>query len=422
MGRCGNDVLMKKVSVEKLSNSTEVEFRIRKDLPDCKKIDTKNTVSGTGAYNRYAKPANRFECLRKGCVNSGTLTVAAADSNVLYRAPYDATEWAAGVVTFYVKTNAANTVTVTIGDEQTLANSDVYTVNIAASDITDDGYAPVFVDLSKPPSSENGSGWTPSANGAYIQLSSNTANTGFSSISIFDTIEDFELLDVVKVSCLSSIGGTYDLEMVEAVCQDSQLNDEISSLTFPLTGREVTSNYWKLNPMMGKGSNTTGFEMVNVEKEIPSNGIVTLPDVNQDVCGYIGVQLTDGCDAEMLSLLSVPGVVDVDEGHFLAVKSGSSTNIHFNTSHSGKNVIISYPRAVEIEEMVANPDNLNGVHTGMVVTKKLTDGTKIVEVFENVYVTSFPATITGEQTEFAFTITILRDSDGNFFRVQKIVG
>lgn len=252
MAKCGNDVLMKKVSVEKLSKTDEIEFRIRRDLPDCKKINTKNTVSGTGAYNNYAKPINRFECRREGCVNTGTLSVAAGTA-VTYRAPFDAIEWSSGVVTFYAQTSSAATVTVTIGDDAALTNADVYTVNITADMITDDGYAPVFIDLSQPPSSTAGNGWTPSANGAYISLESSAA-VGYSSIAVFDSIEDFELMDVVKVSCLSSVGGTYDVELVESVCQDAQLNDEVTSLTFPLTGRQVTSNYWLLNPMLGKGA------------------------------------------------------------------------------------------------------------------------------------------------------------------------
>lgn len=419
MAKCGNDVLMKKVSIDKLSKNDEIEFRIKRDLPDCKKINTKNTVSGTGSYNNYAKPVNRFECLRKGCVNTGTLSVAAGTA-VTYRAPFDATEWASGVVTFYVKTTAPTTVTVSIGDDAALTNADVYTVNITANMITDDGYAPVFIDLSQPPTSTTGSGWNATSNGAYIKLESADA-VGYSSIAIFDSIEDFELLDVVKVSCLSSVGGTYDVEMVESVCQDAQLNDEISSLTFPMTGRQVTDNYWLLNPMMGKGTNSVGFDTTTIERIIPANGIITIPDANQDVCGYIGAQLADDCDAEMLKQLSAPTAANVDEGHFVVVKNGDVTELHFNTAHAGKTVIISYPRTVEIKEMVVNPDNLNSVHTGMLVKHQLGSKT-IVYVFENVYVTSFPATITNQETEFAFTITIVRDEDGNFFRVQEITG
>lgn len=418
MAKCGNDVLMKKVSVEKLSKTDEIEFRIRRDLPDCKKINTKNTVSGSGSYNNYAKPINRFECLRKGCVNTGTLSVTAGTA-VTYRAAFDAIEWSSGVVTFYVKTSSATSVTVSIGDDAALANADVYTVNITADMITDDGYAPVFIDLSQPPSSTAGTGWTPSANGAYIKLESANA-VGYSSIAIFDSIEDFELMDVVKVSCLSSVGGSYDIDLVESVCQDAQLNDEISSLTFPLTGRQVTSNYWLLNPMLGKGANDKGYDMTNIERVIPANGIVTLADANQDVCGYIGAQITDGCDAEMLKLLSVPTATNVDEGHFVVVKNGTATDLHFSTAHAGKTVIISYPREVEIKEMVVNPDNLNSVHTGMTVRHNV-GGKTVVYVFENVYVTSFPATITNQETEFAFTVTVVRDDDGNFFRVQELV-
>ena len=81
---------------------------------------------------------------------------------------------------------------------------------------------------------------------------------------------------------------------------------------------------------------------------------------------------------------------------------------------------VAYPKEVDIEEQVANPDNLGGVHVSMSVPVEQDDGARYVYVYENVFVTSFPATITSTDAAFAFTITIVRDSEGNFFRIQKI--
>lgn len=433
MGRCSNDLLLKKIGIKTLGENTEIDFRIRKDLPDCRKINTKDYIAlSEGAsvtYNRYRKPVNRFECMRKGCVNTGLLMTSAANTAVTYLARFDATEFAAGVITLYVYPNGTAPVTVTakISDKDTFANADVYTKSIAAADVGADGFAPIVIDLSQTPSSEEGNGWTPGAAATYIQLSADKA-VGYSSIAIFDSIEDFELNDVVTVSCLTSIGGSFDFDLIEAQCQESRYDDSIATLSYPVTGTRATPNYWKLNPMMGKGEATTGFDMTTVQKTITADGgygKITLADANQDVCGYISVQIDDSCDVTDAALtqlaLPVPGAID--EGHYQVIKNDDgSTTLYFNAGLAGMTVLVRYPRLVEIEELVANSDNLDGVHTSMVVPQVQSDGVKFLYVFENVFVTSFPAEITNDTAEFAFTITIAKDDDGNFYRIQKIVG
>lgn len=425
MARCNNDTLLKKIGVQKLTQSTEVEFRIRKDLPDCRKIDTKNyeEVSGTASYNKYLRPENRFECGRKGCTTSGVLQMSAANDTALYKVNYDATEFANGVVTFYVYAQQANlpaTVTFKIASDKALTNADVYTKTISA--VMADGFAPVMIDLSQAPSSTEGDGWEASANGAYIQLSATKA-VGYSSISFYDSIDDFEINDVVKLACLSTIGGTYDVDMIEAACQDSQYNDQVTSLSFPVTGTQVTPNYWKLNPMLEKGSRDKGFKTITVEKTVGAGGVIVLPDLDQTVCGFVAVQMADSCNVTDATLrqISAPQAVALDEGSFQVIDNGGVPEIHFNASLAGMKVLVSYPTPVDIEEYVANPDNLGSTHVSMITTHKTDDGVEYVTIFENVFVTSFPATITNDNTEFAFTLTIARDDDGNFFRQQKIL-
>lgn len=430
MAQCGTAELLKLISNKTLNPNTRVRFNVRTDLPDCKKIDAKNftAVSGNVHYNSYARPANRFECGRTGCITTGTLTMAVVDETATYRALYDATEFAAGVVTFYVKPDAGVTypitTTVKISDKDDFVNADVYTVNLTADMVGADGYIPVLVDLSQTPASQEGTGWNATQTGAYIQLASNQI-VGYSSISIYDSLMDFETNAVVEVGCLSTVGGTYDVEMVTAACQDAQLNSDVQTLTFPMTGTQVTPNYNLLNPMQGKGKNTTGFRNATTKKTIEADGTVIIPDANQDICGYITAQIADSCDATnaMLTILSVPTPVDVDEGHFQAIPNqDGTTTLRFNQSLSGMDVLITYPQKVEIKETVLNPDNLNSVHVSMSVPMTTSDGHEYVLVYDNVFVTSFPATITNEAAEFAFTITIARDADGNFMRRQEIIG
>ena len=435
MARCNMDTLLNKVGEKKLTKQEEVSFTLHSDLPDCRKIDTKNydEASATATYDRWTRPADRFQCLRSGCNNSGTLTASAANETFLYFVPYDATEFAAGVLTFYVKPAASVgssgiTVTVKLSDEEALTNADVYTKTYKTADVLDDGFIPVFIDLSQTPDSESGNGWTATTKGVWLQISAN-AIAGFSSISFFESIYDFEINDTVKVSCLSEVGGSFDVDALEATCLQAGYDDGISSLEYTVTGNLVTPNYWAMNPLIGKGERTVGSFPNTVEKEVLSfnsgaYGYVRLSDAHQDECGYFAVQVSDECNItdSYLVQLSIPALTTVDDTHYQIIRNtDGTTDIIVNAALIGKNIKVSYPQEVEIiSEQVASADNLNDVRTRMIVPRTLTDGTRYLLVFENVLVTSFPATINTEETEFSFTINIQRDKDGVFFRRQHI--
>ena len=435
MARCSNEALLKKVGVEALGENTEVDFRLRRDLPDCRKINTKDYVATSAAaslaYNKYKKPTNRFECNRTGCITTGVLTMNESNETVTYRAMFDATEWANGVVTFYVQPDAAIddadypiTVSLAVSEAIDFTNADLHTVSVNKDQITDDGFVPVMVNMANVPSSTEGTGWTPDSTGAFIRLSANQ-KVGFSSISIYDSIDDFDLLETVTIACLTTVGGTFDLEVVQQRCQEAKYNDQVQTLNFPVTGVRISGNYLHMFPMMGKGNATTGFDMITVEKTIGADGKIILADANQDVCGFITVQADDACDVTeaTYTMSSANSIEDVDDGHFIVVKKNDgSTEIVFNTSQAGIKVLVRYPKRVEIEEWVANVDNLNSTELSMTVPWKMTDGTKYLLVFDRVYITSFPMTITNEEQSFAFTLSIGRDANGNFMRVQKIIG
>lgn len=430
MARCNLDALIKTISENKLTAQNEVTFTLHEDLPDCRKINTKNYVekSANAAYNRYLRPANRFECLRSGCANSGTLTTSAASETILYHVAYDATEFAAGVLTFYVKpASTPAKITATIGTAKALSAADVYEITINEKDITDDGFAPVFIDLSKNPKSTEGGGWTASRGGAYLQLKSDKI-TGFSSISFFESIYDFEINDTVKVTCLSEVGGSFDIDALEATCLEAGYDDSVSSFDYTVTGNKVSSNYWKLNPILGKGGNTVGYFPNSVSKVVEklddTHGYVRLPDVYQEECGYFAVQIDDECNItdSDLKQLSIPVLADVDEVHYQIIRNeDGTTDIVVNSVLIGHSVTIAYPQKVDIiDEQVAHTDNLNTVRTRMTVPRTTSDGVRYLLLFDNVLITSFPATINKEETEFSFSISIQRNKDGVFFRRQRI--
>lgn len=434
--RCNIDALIKKVGIDKLSKEIEVSFALHHNLPGCRKINTRKYVAtddtGTLGFNTLKKPVNRFECMRKGCVNSGTLTMNAASKSVTFKAQWDATEYAAGAVAFYVDTDGLVTsdfpitLTMTIGETQGLTNADVYTRTLQASEVTDDGFIPVVIDLSKTPTSEVASGWTPGAV-TYIQLMANKV-VGYSSIAIYDSIEDFMTNDVVKVGCLSDIGGSFDVSAIAATCLNAGYDDSVDSFTYNVTGTTVTPNYWKLNPMIGKGTETEGFEMVTSKKTIVADsgyGKITLSDLFQDECGYVTVQKAEDCDItdSFFKQLGVPTLVALDEDQFQVIKNADgTTDLYFNSAVAGGEVLVSYPRMADIEEEVMSSDNIGETRVRMTVPVTTTDGVSYIYIFDNVLITSFPFSINNSsETSFSFTITIQRDDEGFFARRRRII-
>lgn len=432
--RCNIDALIKKVGIDKLTKEIEVSFALHHNLPDCKKIDTRKYVAlsddATVSYNSLKKPQNRFECFRKGCVNSGLLMMGAASDAVTFKAQFDATDYSAGAVAFYVFPDAGvtfpATLTFKISDVEAMTNADVYTVTIAQSEVTDDGFVPVVVDLSKTPDSTSGTGWAPGAV-SYIQMSTDKV-VGYSSISIYDSIEEFMTNDVVKVGCLSTVGGSFDIPSIASTCLNAGYDDSVDSFTYTVEGTTVTPNYWKLNPLIGKGEETEGFEIITVKKTAVTSGSygkVTLSDLFQDECGYVTVQKFEECNVtdSYLNQISVPKLIDLTEDQFQVIKNADgTTDLFFNTAVVGTELLISYPRYADIVEEVASSENIGETRVRMTVPVDTTDGVKYVYIFDNVLITSFPFTINNSnETTFSFTITIQRDDSGFFFRKRRIV-
>lgn len=427
--RCKNSELLKKISSPKLTKQDEVSFTILRDLQNCRRIKTRDVAEGStaGTYNKWLIPRNHFECLGKGCVNSGTYLVTEATPDLKYFARFDATEFAAGAIVFYVyDTNkTAKTLTVKIGDTAAMANADSYSVTVAAADYDEAGFAPVVVDLSKA-GTDVGDGWTPSKSGAYIEITGSAA-LGISSISIFDSVEDFATVDTVKVGCLSSVGGGIDLSLIEGACTKAKYNGQMGGLSYNVTGKQVTANYWKLNPMMGKGKATKGFEIRTVEETPVANGNyaeVTLPDLYQAECRFVAIQRKGACNETDAGLtqLYVPADVSMTPEHYRVIKNADgSTTLRFHAELAGFPLLISYPMEVEVDERTVNAENLNGTHVSMAVPVCEADRVKEMHVFNNVFITSFPNSLSENDTDFSFTINIQPDEGGDYFHIYRIV-
>lgn len=423
---CRNDVYMKKIGVNKLDKSMEVDFDVQRNLPDCRKVNASRYVSSSAtapSYDKYKVPSNQFECVNSNCVNSGTLTIGTT-KDAVYKVA-NGEQFASGVITFYV-TSDVTSVKVELSADDTFTDSDSYT--ITPSTVVD-GYKAVVVDLSQQATAV-GDGWVASDAYTYIRITlTGGADAGLSSIAIFDEIEDFQASTHVKVGCLTTIDGTWDLDIAESACFDNGYDlSSKPSIEKTITGTKVTANYWRLNPMYKRGEATEGFDIVTVEKTIKSGtgyGVVTLEDMNQNECGFFSAMLSEPCvigDA-VLEKLSIPTAVALDGGHYLLVDNGDgTTSVMFNSMHVGRKVLISYPKLVEVEEFLISLEDISEVRTRMSYVKTMTDGNRYRFVYDNVLITSFPDAIGEDDTEFSFTVNIQPDANGRYGRAYKIIG
>lgn len=434
MGKCYEE-LFKTVSNNKIDKDDIFELALNRKLPDCRRINALRpvAVSGESTPDRYERPNNQFECRQTGCVNTGVLMMAEADETVTYRAQYDATEFVGGVVTFYVKPGEDAefpiNVTFKIGNEESVTNANEYTRVITEDMVAEDGFAPVVIILADEPTSTSGDGWTPSASGSnYIQLSADKV-VGYSSIAIFDELKDFALFAVIQMRCITSAGDDMSFTLIEEQCQAVQYDKNINTIPFSMTAQEVTSNYMQGNPLFGDGSRDFGYVPTTVKKTVETYevdgqtyGRIALPDMNQEECGRVSVQIPDDCSATILSALSIPTLVDIEPNYFLVLNNeDGSTDVIFDESHIGKTLLVSYPKLIEIEEWVFNPDFLNDVDARITYTRTLSDGTKLIFTYDNVFITTFPMNLTSTTAAFNWSFSIARDREGNFFRVQKVI-
>lgn len=435
---CNYDALFNKVGLEKLNKQVEVTIEALSDLSNCVSIKTNKPLRITPSnendtpapyYNARRRPDNQFECMPAECKTTGTMTAGVAGT-VAYRAQFDFSEYAAGVVAFYVNNidNATQTITFKIGNDKNFTNADVYEIPVSKLVKGKDGYSAVIVDLSSVPTSVVGEGWTANRNGAFVEISTD-ATMGLSTIAFYKSMRDFETSTVVKVGCLTELGTDFELEAAEETCFSHGYDDsETPTFERTITGNSVTPNYWILNPLMGRGQNTEGFVPKNVEKTIIADdgyGTVILDDINQDECGWMTVAMNDNCNIfdGVMYRLSVPSKVELkDEEHYFAVNNDDgTTTLYFKESLVGETVMVSYPKLVEVEEMVADMDNLGKTRYRYTETIHYTDGTEEVTVFDNVLITSFPYTINQDETEFSFTIRIQKAKNGHIMRKMRVL-
>ena len=436
MAKCKNEKFMSTIGVNKLTKNVEVDFDVQRNLPDCQKINAGRYVSTTASnprYDRFKIPKNQFECMQGLCVNSGTLYNSGSDT--VYKFKLDATEFAAGVLTFYVLGTTGNA-EVTISDAVGFVNADKYTIDLAEMAHGDDGYTAVVVDLSQEPT-DIGNGWSATGDAIYVKVKV-TGATGISTLAMFESMDDFAVSTHVIARCLTGVDGSLDLDVAERTCFKGGQFDtsDLNGIEKTVSYKAITPNFWRLSPMYKKGYLTKAWDRETVEMTVKAlsgtdYGYVTLDDIDQNECGFISIQVLYDCrDSQnaaeaMLDRLAIPSKVDMDGGHYQLIDNGDgTTTILFNEIHIGKSVLIAYPKVVEVADSFDITDeDVNEVHTRMSYVKCYTDGTKYRFVYNNVLVTSFPDALTeDDEPEGELTLNIQRDANGRFGYAYRIIG
>lgn len=442
--RCKNAELLHKLDVPKIQDWLEVTFSLVSDVTNCTTINTRDyvTVNALDRYAMYDRPENRYDCDGGVCTTTGTLYVKAGDSgtDAVFYKDFDATQYASGVLTAYVYEStiaSGDKAKITISDTSTFTNADVYEVELGS--VGEDGYAPVLVDFTATPTSTEGTGWTASTSGAYIKVEVINGSTskafGVSTISFYKSLYELAMSNIVKIGCLSEVGGTFDVGALEETCISGGYDESSLSggIDRTITGKKLTSNYWMLNPLAGMNrfagdeEAAVGYRVETVKKTVDSNGQVEISDINQDVCDFIGAQVDDKCVTPVSDLLyrimaPVPVTLSYDQYQVVHNTETGVSTFYFNEHLAGKDVLITYPQKVDLKErIVGNNDNLNEVRVKMSYPWVYPDGTEEIHTFNNVLITSFPASITSEESEFSFTINIRKDNDGNWFTVQRVL-
>lgn len=439
---CNVDTLAKKIIISSLKKETEVTFSIKKDIDSCVEIDTDNFESVIGAnsyYDPYAIPEDMFNCEAKGCINSGTRNVTTNDEGVagaVFTSNSDAIEYAAGVITYYVKLAMPKTYTVstTVSDikDRQQANSNIYIKEVTDTE-TVDGYYPIVIDLSTLPDSENGTGWVASEDGIRIKIEVGTDveddefTIGLSSISVFDSIEDLEAEEVVKVACLSDLTGDMTNDVVDSVCLGAAYDDTTTALDFTITARMLTSNYRSLNPLISKSEESNTYYLKTESKTVNEKtvegidfGYIKLNDYFAQECKYTFAQIGEACNRgdDILNKVNTPVVIELNQRQFIVQDDGTML---FNKELVGKKLIVSYPIATTATIYEAKDSNLNKKRVSMEYGIEFDDKTRIFYEFGTVFITSFPMSVTTDENALSFSISVQRESGNDKWYTEKVI-
>lgn len=457
MGRCSNDAIPRFIGVNKLTKQSMIYMTVLNDLDTCTCVNAKHgyargsgSTTGITTYNPYLVPDDAFNCAPDRCRNTGTLTARRTSASEVeytldFPIRYDATEFYAGILTFYAYTNTPGTytITVSIGDPDqadvstSTGNFDTYSVVVTFDTA---GFRPVVIDLSSTPQSTSGDGWNADTRGAIIRFNISSAVTvtttfGISSICFHDDTTDFETADAVIFQCVEDITRDITLDPVDASCWGQGYDSTSLSVDYSFTAKAATPNYHKLNPLEYLGEATEGWYPASDRKTVEAitlnrvrYGYVQIPEAFEGECGFMYVNIEGLCnqtDSELSRVYS-PFPMNITERQFQFITDEytdlNASTILVHESLIGQDISIQYPRRADVVEYVADDSRINKRRVKLAAPICYNDGTLDLYVYENVLVTAFPQPQTEtDEPSWNITISIQRaTSDKRFYHRYRI--
>lgn len=461
MAKCDSKgFVVKQEQIGKLKNDDMLALSVLDNLASCAKIDTRNNggtsnANLTGAfYNAANTPIDAFGCSKNACYNTGTYqgsvtTAATAVTIGDFKKTFDATLYATGIVTaYFLLPDGKHTVTMTIGDytESTWTNADVYSTKVYATKGNDGSYLyPVQFDLSQAPTSEVGSGWTPSTVGAKLKFDIDGANltasaiVGVSSIAFYESIEDLELNKTILLSCLNTFGDSQSFDVIEGACSTSEYDQQSGTMTFSLTANKWSDNLKYINPTLRKTddaefgilnivSRTVG-DASTIDAALDGYGFIQLSDMVEEECGFVYIQ-TPGCagNSRDLTRVSAPvptidGTQDSDKFQVLTsdyMGDKSLGLILVGKDWIGQDLNIVYRKKVTAEVWEIT-NEFRDFNVSILAPFRRKDGTREWHLYENAFVTTVPNNISrSDETTVELEFTVAADENGVRKKIAKI--
>ena len=113
--------------------------------------------------------------------------------------------------------------------------------------------------------------------------------------------------------------------------------------------------------------------------------------------------------------------IALDDRHYIVIENADGTSDIVFGLPADTEMLVSYPQVAQIEHFVGNLNNLEGRQVRMSWPEYMTDGTKYVNILNNLKVTSFPWNLANEEGEFEITLQAHRDVNDNFYEKYRIV-
>lgn len=440
MAKCSSESFaFRQDQIGKLKNQDIIILDILDELSSCAKINTRTAgTTGTGISTLYFNAANvpedAFGCSKNKCFNTGTLQGTASATTAVFPQlvkNIDATLYAAGILTGYAllpASNTAVTVSVKIADyyDAEMTNADVYTVSIKPE--LGAGLYPFVIDLGTAPTSETGTGWTPSTLGVRLEVTigaiTSGATIGISSFAFFESLEDLQIDKTVIVSCIDSFGDSQSFDVIEGACSTSEFDPNSGTMTGTITANKVSGNFWLLNPTAYKSDIETIGVPAIVTRTVTAEtingteyGVIQLSDMVEDECGFIYIQ-TPGCanNAAELTRVSSPQPVAIDGTQYQVLSTASGLanlgKILVSKEWVGQELNIVYRKAVDADVIVVK-DEFKSYNVRAIAPINKKDGSVEYHIYENIFVTTSANNISrSSETTVELQFNVAADENG----------